>query len=358
MVADAIEDAKTPVSVKKTGAIETSAKATREPVQRLCFICDQPGHLANACPTRSKPIANEYTTPVTKIARSFRKVDGVDQRAEVACCVGSAGTEPGILVQVSMDSFSDLNLVPSQWLSQQQCHGIEAVGLEVPVCIQSGIGTAQVVATQVVELEVRVNGLPGPELVKPVVFHVIEGSGESLTLGWASMRQFGVAAHLEALVPARRPVGTTMADATPVKEAEHEVEKSQLERVVEPTEVQVELMLVQPECELVIAETNRGTVLEEPNSVKLARVDQTGGLNGVSSSEQNQAAGTASRVPKSHSAGDADAEAGCQLGCDGEQCEQCERGVRPSWDPGDRVSRLAPRRDCQALTGRKTLGAM
>ena len=82
---------------------------------------------------------------------------------------------------------------------------------------------------------------------------------------------------------------------------------------------------------------------------------------GVSSSEQNQVAVTASRVPKSHSAGDADAEAGCQLGCDGEQCEQCERcerGVRPSWDPGERVSRLSSRRDCQALTGRKTLGAV
>jgi len=158
-------------------------------------------------------------------------VDGVDQRAEVACCVGPAGTEPGILVQVSMDSFSDLNLVPSQWLLPQQCHGIEAVGLEVPVCIQSGIGTAQVVATQVVELEVRVNGLPGPELVQPVVFHVIEGSGESLTLGLASMRQFGVAAHLEALVSARRTVGITMVDTTPVKESEHEREKSQLENV-------------------------------------------------------------------------------------------------------------------------------
>ena len=93
-------------------------------------------------------------------------MDGGDQRAEVACCVGPAGTEPGILAQVSMDSFSDLNLVPSQWLSQQQSHGIEAVGLEVPVCIQSGIRTTQVVVTQEVELEVRVNGLPGPELVK------------------------------------------------------------------------------------------------------------------------------------------------------------------------------------------------
>ena len=143
-----------------------------------------------------------------------------------------------------------------------------------------------------------------------------------------------------------------MADTTPVKESEHELEKSQLENVVEPAGVQVEPVLVEPECDL-------GTV--EPNSVELARVDKKRGLSGVSSSEQYLTEETASRVLKIRAAGDADAEAGCQLGCDGEQCEQCEqceRGVRPSWDPGERVSRLSSRRDCQALTGRKTLGAV
>ena len=175
------------------------------------------------------------------------------------------------------------------------------------------------------------------------------------------MRQFGIAAHLEALVSARRTVGITMVDTTPVKESEHKLEKSQLENVVEPAGVQVEPVLVEPECDL-------GTV--EPNSVELARVDKKRGLSGVSSSEQYLTEETASRVLKIQSAGDADAEASCQLGCDGEQCEQCEqckqceqcekceRGVRPSWDPGDRVSQLALRRDCQALTGRKTLGAV
>ena len=91
-------------------------------------------------------------------------------------------------------------------------------------------------------------------------------------------------------------------------------------------------------------------------------MDKKRGLSGVSSSEQNLTEETASRVLKIRAAGDADAEAGCQLGCEQceqyEQCEQCERGVRPSWDPGERVSRLSSRRDCQALTGRKTLGAV
>ena len=225
--------------------------------------------------------------------------------------------------------------------------------------------------TKHVELSMRVIGQAVREEPQTISFCVVDSDDDPLTVGWATMRRIGVLAELETLVAAQGPSmrgSPALADATRVEESRGDLVKSEAAEVIESAGVRAELVLVQPECELVVVETKSGTVAVElksvelssmePRSAELARVEKKRELNGVSSSEQYLTEETASWVLKLRSAGDADAEAGCQLGCDGEQCEQCERGVRPSWDPGERVSRLSSRRDCQALTGRKTLGAV
>ena len=119
---EAVEEAKGS-AVKKPSQTETPRKPTREAGERLCFICDQPGHLANACPSRSQNSSLKMATPagkgtpMVKLTRSLLRSDSTERRAVLACCIGAvAGPEQTLQVQVNIDSLSDVNLLPSQWL--------------------------------------------------------------------------------------------------------------------------------------------------------------------------------------------------------------------------------------------------
>ena len=123
-------------TVKKQTQPETPKKTTREAGERLCFICDQPGHLANACPSRSQSSSSKMATPVgkgtpvIKVTRSLLRSGSTERRAVLACCIGAvAGPEPTLQVQVNIDSLSDVNLLPSQWLvvlrGEGRTHAVE-----------------------------------------------------------------------------------------------------------------------------------------------------------------------------------------------------------------------------------------
>ena len=134
----------------------------------------------------------------------------------LACCIGAvAGPEPTLHVQVHIDSLSDVNLLPSQWLVVLRGEGIEPTPLSEPLHLQWGIGKAAVVCTQQVELSTRVIGWAGQEKPEAISFCVIDGDGDSLTMGWATMRVLGITAELETLVAAQRTLGLTSACPSP-----------------------------------------------------------------------------------------------------------------------------------------------
>lgn len=198
----------TPETYKETRGNMVTPK---KPTEKLCFACNQPGHYANACPAR---VTNGGTS--IKINRSILRSNLVERRAVLACTIGPEnGPEPTLQVQANMDSLSDVNLIPKQWLTMLLGEGAEPTTIVEPFKLKWGIGTAEVIISTAVTLKCRVLGWANQGEAAVIEFGVIEGDGDALTIGWSTMRNLGITAELETLVAAQRVLGLTLACPSP-----------------------------------------------------------------------------------------------------------------------------------------------
>jgi hypothetical protein len=170
-----------------------------------------------------------------------------EPRACVACHIGAVGAgEPTLLAKANMDSLSDENLIPEQWLVVLRGEGVEPISLTDPIHLRWGIGKAEVVLRTYVDVAVRVLAWAGQEVATPLRFYVIEGDGDAITVSWKSMRDLKITADLEALVGAQRALGLTLTCPSPqadppvqdmdgrnVSISERDVEESERDRLIE-----------------------------------------------------------------------------------------------------------------------------
>ena len=161
-------------TAKKTAAGGSPDKARVWGV-RKCFICDSEKHLALECPQRKDKTPEKAAASPQKQSRSFLRAGTVEPRACVACHIGAVGAEePTLLVRANMDSLSDDNLIPEQWLVVLRGEGVEPVPLAEPIHLRWGVGNAEVVLRAYVEIAVRVLAWAGQEGAAPLRFYVIE----------------------------------------------------------------------------------------------------------------------------------------------------------------------------------------
>ena len=109
--------------------------------EKTCFKCSQKGHIASICPngaaaaspaqpstasaTKASKTTATFQTPQRKNGSILRR-DSELKRCKVCCFVGMQGDlSPTLAVQVKLDSYSDCNLIPEQWLVALRGEGVE-----------------------------------------------------------------------------------------------------------------------------------------------------------------------------------------------------------------------------------------
>ena len=170
-----------------------------------------------------------------------------EERACLACHIGAIGAdEPTLLVKAYIDSMSDDNLIPEQWLVVLRGEGVEPVQLAEPIRLTWGIARAEIILRAYVDIAVRVLAWAGQAAAAPMRFYVSEGDGDAITVSWKTMKGLKISADLEALVAAQRALGLTLTCPSPrgdppvqdmdgrdVSLSEREVAGSERERLVE-----------------------------------------------------------------------------------------------------------------------------
>jgi hypothetical protein len=171
---------------------------------------------------------------------------------------------------VNVDSLSDVNLLPSQWLVVLQGEGVIPQPLDVPFSLQWGIGVAEVKITHSVELSVRVMAWAGQQEPVQLTFHICEGDGDALTIGWAAMQSLAITGDLEALVKLHRNLGLTLAYPSPRGEPSVIDCDGKLASVSERELIQAEWEVLDPKEAAAAADRDKDFVEHiEPNPKEL-----------------------------------------------------------------------------------------
>ena len=217
-----------------------TAKESRGPStpmgDKTCWNCGEKGHVAGICPKKvaTTPAAKTPSSPATKTGKSVTfttpprtngsilRRDSEVKRCKVCCFVGAQGNQaPTLAVQVKLDSYSDCNLIPEQWLVALRGEGVETKQLDVPLELRWEVGEAFVRATQTVDLVVRVVGWARQEKPTMTTFYVLPGDRDELTIGYPTLDEWDLFADMRSLVAAQRALG--FAQVTPSPQGDPEV---------------------------------------------------------------------------------------------------------------------------------------
>ena len=137
------------------GAVKMSPakdfKGPGTPLEEIvCWNCNEKGHRASGCPKRSvtSPSAKAASTSPAKAGKtvtfqtpkkqngSILRRDMEMKRCDACCFIGVRGDlAPTLAVKAQLDSYSDCNLIPEQWLVALQGEGVETTELDVPIDI-------------------------------------------------------------------------------------------------------------------------------------------------------------------------------------------------------------------------------
>ena len=199
--------------------------------EKTCFKCNEKGHIAAMCPKEatSTPAARPAATPAAKPKAvtfqtpqrtngSILRRDMQFRRCKVCCFVGAPdNTAPTLAVQVKLDSFSDCNLIPEQWLVALGGEGAVVKQLDVPVDLDWDLtnGFATVRSTSTVDLAVRVIGWARQEAPHVVTFHVLAEDRDELTIGYSTLTAWKLFKDLDSLVAAQRALGFAQISPSP-----------------------------------------------------------------------------------------------------------------------------------------------
>ena len=219
-----------------TGALKMSpAKDSKGPVTSpddiICWSCGKKGHRASACPkkTAASPSAQaagtspvktgksvSFATPPSRRNGSILRRDAEVRRCEACCFIGArSNLAPTLAIQAKLDSYSDCNLIPEQWLVALRGEVVEPKELDEPMLLSWDVGEASVRATQTVDLAVRVVGWTKPEAPLVMTFYVLAGDRDALTIGFTSMFECDLFADMRAIVAAQRALGLTQVTPSP-----------------------------------------------------------------------------------------------------------------------------------------------
>ena len=215
------------------------AKGTATPVSdKTCFHCQRKGHIATNCPDRAagtpaiKPSTTTAATPAKaanapastpkRTNGSALRRDSEVKRCKVACFVGAQGNlAPTLSVQVKLDSYSDCNLIPEQWLVVLRGEGVEIKELDTPLDLRWEVGEASVRSTKTVDLAMRIIGWARQEVPTTATFYVLPGDRDELTIGYPTLDEWDLFADMRSLVAAQRALG--FAQVVPSPQGDPEV---------------------------------------------------------------------------------------------------------------------------------------
>ena len=219
-----------------TGSLKASpAKDSKGPGTPLdeitCWTCGEKGHRASACPKKAAAPTSpqaagtsptktgksvSFATPPSKRNGSILRRDSEVKRCEACCFIGACGDPaPTLAIQAKLDSYSDCNLIPEQWLVALRGEGVEAKELDVPMLLSWDVGEASVRATHTVDLAVRVVGWTKQDAPLVMTFYVLAGDRDALTIGFTTMFECDLFADMRAIVAAQRALGLTQVTPSP-----------------------------------------------------------------------------------------------------------------------------------------------
>ena len=156
-----------------------------------------------------------FQTPKKQNGSVLRR-DTEMKRCDACCFIGACGDlAPTLAVKAQLDSYSDCNLIPEQWLVAMRGEGAEVKDLEVPIEITWSQGEASVRSTKSVDLAVRVVGWAKQESPTIMTFYVMPGDRDALTIGFITMFELDLFADMRAIVAAQRALGLTQVTPSP-----------------------------------------------------------------------------------------------------------------------------------------------